>query len=308
MIGMWYSVITVHILFLYWENMFMKSNIETMTDLLSEQIGLNTKERMKRYAKWNAYWNHIAKYQKANEDDFVAQNVISALNAQEGISKEFQVLEIGCGTGAYTLDFAAKCKHVTAVDMSEQMLCVLKKRAAAQKITNITYHQSLFENLPENKQYDFVFAAMCPAVCDYESLMKFERLSKNHCCLVSVAKNSSSKLRKELRMQLTDKPLKGLSPDIIYQFHLLYALGRYPTIQFVHSVSNSAIPLEEAIERYQIYFDIFGYDQPKHHDIIRTYLSQNSENGMCTDNITYHMAIMNWKIGQPQENREGKFC
>ena len=169
----------------------MKSNIEVISDLLSEQIGCTQKERMEQYSKWNIYWNHIAKHQNANESNGMTQNIISVLNAQEEQSKECEVLEIGCGTGAYTLNFAANYKHVTAVDMSEQMLCVLKQRAEEDKITNITYRQSLFENLPENKQYDFVFAAMCPAICDYESLMKFERLSKNHCCLVSVAKNSS---------------------------------------------------------------------------------------------------------------------
>lgn len=278
----------------------MKSNIEVLTHLLSDQIGYNRTERMKKYVKWNLYWNHIAKYGNANDSNDITKDIISVLNTQEEQSKELEMLEIGCGTGAYTLNFAANYKHITAVDMSEQMLCVLRQRAETKKITNITYHQSLFENLPENKQYDFVFAAMCPAICDYESLMKFERLSKNHCCLVSVAKNSSSRLRKELRMQLTDQPLKGLSPDIIYQFHLLYALGRYPNIQFFHSASHSVIPLEEAIERYQIYFDIFGYNRPEHHEIIRTYLSTHSENGMCTDDITYHMALMDWKIGKSE--------
>ena len=100
----------------------MKSNIEVISDLLSEQIGCTQKERMEQYSKWNIYWNHIAKHQNANESNGMIQNIISVLNAQEEQSKECQVLEIGCGTGAYTLNFAANYKHVTAVDMSEQML------------------------------------------------------------------------------------------------------------------------------------------------------------------------------------------
>ncbi len=250
----------------------MKSNIEVISDLLSEQIGCTQKR------EWSSILNGIftgiisPNTKNANESNGMTQNIISVLNAQEEQSKECEVLEIGCGTGAYTLNFAANYKHVTAVDMSEQMLCVLKQRAEEDKITNITYRQSLFENLPENKQYDFVFAAMCPAICDYESLMKFERLSKNHCCLVSVAKNSSSSLRRQLRMQLTDQPLKGLSPDVIYQFHLLYALGRYPQYTIFHSVSHSVIPLEEAMERYRIYFDILDTTNPNIAiSFIRTY-------------------------------------
>ena len=188
----------------------------------------------------------------------ITQKIISMLNAQEENSKSVRKLNWRMrmrNRREYTLNLAANYQHVTAVDMSEQMLCVLKQRAEKEKITNITYRQSLFEHLPESKQYDFVFAAMCPAICDYESLMKFERLSKNHCCLVSVAKNSSSRLRKELRMQLTDQPLKGLSPDIIYQFHLWHM--HWADTPNFHSASHSVIPLEEAVERYRIYFDIF---------------------------------------------------
>ena len=74
-------------------------------------------------------------------------------------------------------------------------------------------------------------------------------------------------------MQLTDQPLKGLSPDVIYQFHFALCIGQIPQYTIFHSVSHSVIPLEEAMERYRIYFDIFGYNQPKHHAIsfIRTY-------------------------------------
>ena len=78
----------------------MKSNIEVISDLLSEQIGCTQKERMGQYSKWNIYWNHIAKHQNANESNGMTQNIISVLNAQEEQSKECQVLEIGCGTGA----------------------------------------------------------------------------------------------------------------------------------------------------------------------------------------------------------------
>jgi len=55
----------------------MKSNIEVISDLLSEQIGCTQKERMGQYSKWNIYWNHIAKHQNANESNGMTQNIIS---------------------------------------------------------------------------------------------------------------------------------------------------------------------------------------------------------------------------------------
>ena len=62
--------------FIYWENIGMKSNIEAISDLLSEQIGCTQKERMEQYSKWNVYWNHIAKHQNINESNNITQKII----------------------------------------------------------------------------------------------------------------------------------------------------------------------------------------------------------------------------------------
>lgn len=48
-----------------------------------------------------------------------------------------RVLEIGAGTGIFTLDIARNCTEVVAADISEKMLALLEKKACAQGIHNI---------------------------------------------------------------------------------------------------------------------------------------------------------------------------
>ena len=48
-----------------------------------------------------------------------------------------RVLEIGAGTGIFTLAIARRCREVTAVDISASMLEILKKKAAAEGLDNI---------------------------------------------------------------------------------------------------------------------------------------------------------------------------
>jgi peptidoglycan/xylan/chitin deacetylase (PgdA/CDA1 family)/2-polyprenyl-3-methyl-5-hydroxy-6-metoxy-1,4-benzoquinol methylase len=48
-----------------------------------------------------------------------------------------RVLEIGAGTGIFTLDIARHCNEVLAADISANMLALLKKKALAEDITNI---------------------------------------------------------------------------------------------------------------------------------------------------------------------------
>lgn len=59
-----------------------------------------------------------------------------------------QVVEVGCGTGKFTLPLARSGKKVTAIDFSEKMLEVLEKKAAAEGLCDrITFRHGDIENL-----------------------------------------------------------------------------------------------------------------------------------------------------------------
>jgi peptidoglycan-N-acetylglucosamine deacetylase len=51
--------------------------------------------------------------------------------------KHGRVLEIGAGTGIFTLDIARNCREVVAADISGNMLTLLERKAAEQGISNI---------------------------------------------------------------------------------------------------------------------------------------------------------------------------
>lgn len=48
-----------------------------------------------------------------------------------------RVLEIGAGTGIFTIDIARNCREVVAADISEKMLALLEKKAKAEGVANI---------------------------------------------------------------------------------------------------------------------------------------------------------------------------
>ena len=50
------------------------------------------------------------------------------------------VLDIGAGTGRWSIPMAKVRKKVTALDASPGMLEVLREKAAAEKVTNINVH------------------------------------------------------------------------------------------------------------------------------------------------------------------------
>ncbi len=79
----------------------------------------------------------------------------------EILERDHRVLEIGAGSGVFTLPMARLCKKVTAVDTSEWMLEVLKRNAAHNRIENITAVAADFRDLEPGETFD--------AVCSFSS-------------------------------------------------------------------------------------------------------------------------------------------
>jgi len=67
-----------------------------------------------------------------------------------------RVLEIGAGTGRFTLPLARRCGEVTAVELSENMMAVMKERAARENLSNIEYRRGDIESIDLSGCYDIV--------------------------------------------------------------------------------------------------------------------------------------------------------
>jgi SAM-dependent methyltransferase len=72
-----------------------------------------------------------------------------------------RVLEVGCGIGTDTINFARAGAQVTAVDLSERSLEVARQRAAVYGCNNIAFVHANVEELSEvlrGEQYDLVYS------------------------------------------------------------------------------------------------------------------------------------------------------
>lgn len=79
-----------------------------------------------------------------------------------------RVLEIGAGTGIFTLDIARNCTEVVAADISGNMLDLLLKKAAAEGITNIRTLKGNVETMELEGSF--------PLACAFSSLEYFADL------------------------------------------------------------------------------------------------------------------------------------
>lgn len=77
-----------------------------------------------------------------------------------------RVLEIGAGTGIFTIPIARRCREVTVVDISRNMLAELEKKAAAEGLANIR----TINRDAEQSDIEGTFSVICAfAVFEYMS-------------------------------------------------------------------------------------------------------------------------------------------
>lgn len=95
------------------------------------------------------------------------------LARQNGIVfKGRRLIDIGCGSGLYTIGLALEAAEVTAVDISSEMLAALRSEADRRGLKNIRYVHSNWLGFAGGEKYDVVFCSMSPAVRDEAGRIK----------------------------------------------------------------------------------------------------------------------------------------
>lgn len=130
------------------------------------------------------------------------------------------VLDVGCGTGDYTIALAPFVKSVTALDNSQKMLEVCKTRVEKEQFTNVEYLNQDFFTLGDEK-YDFVISCLNPAT--YNPVAFDKMLSICGKCLVYFS--SASPIDSEM-----NEPVYCSTNSIYYAYEYLRELGFNPEI------------------------------------------------------------------------------
>lgn len=260
------------------------------------------KQKGKNDQDATAFWDKLAAgYDRRvidpHNDDI--DRIIRRLEGERMIGPQSDILDVGCGTGAYAIPFARRVRSVTGIDGSPNMGAILKNKATQARLENITVMSCLWEAVDLKKEgmdhaFDLVFASLTPAVWNTETLMKLNQASKNVCCLISWAGSPHSRARSELRRMLTKHEDSGRAWDIIYPFNILYGSGYYPTLTYFDWRSTHRVPTREAIQNLTAYFSFHGTDDPAVADTIERYVNKNAVDGTFIDETRMHLGVMVW--------------
>jgi ubiquinone/menaquinone biosynthesis C-methylase UbiE len=105
------------------------------------------------------FWDRIAnRYAKSPVKNMDAYNK-TLERTRAHLSKDDNVLEVACGTGTTALILADSVKHITAIDISSNMVAIAEGKARDQDAKNVSFvHATLDNDKFDKGPYDAILA------------------------------------------------------------------------------------------------------------------------------------------------------
>ena len=212
-------------------------------------------------------------------------------------------IDIGCGTGTFTLELAKHCRKVYAFDLSPKMLAALDRKAAEQGASNIVTICADWKAM-DLSEFDpdisLALACLNTGLYDFEGLDKMNRVSKGWCCYMTSAGLKQAPNKNELQEIVFGRTLKSANGnDIIFPFNVIYTMGYSPELHYVPCSWSDSSSKEEAIddlvENYSRYKDIDSDTKRR----IEAYVdSQLDEFGRYPRSVNTTLGVMTWNTAQ----------
>lgn len=251
--------------------------------------------RISRAEKWLPYYSWLLKDRQGKPFDADADptGFISFLTGNGFIRPDDTLLDIGAGGGDYSLRFARRCREVTALELNPDGAALIRERADLLGIKNLTAVNEAWERFSPEAPFDVTFASMCPAICNVEEIRRMEDMTRRTCCIVTVRKGSYDYHRKAMMNELGLHP-DGMITDADRYLNVLTAMGRSvitteQTIQSHYEVSE-----QDFLERYPVYFSVFGMPREESEPYVKAYFKRHAENGVLQDESRLNLVLLAW--------------
>ncbi|MCJ2164848.1 MULTISPECIES: class I SAM-dependent methyltransferase [unclassified Pseudodesulfovibrio] len=201
------------------------------------------------------------------------------------------VLDVGCGSGMYTIRLAREARRVTALDISQQMLDFLRQDAVTQGLDNIDYVRSEWMDFQSDATYDIVFCSMTPAIQSDESRFQLLRHAGRWTVFMGFAGVMNSQIMTGLyeHYDVTPKVFtNGTDMRLWLEDHSI-PYTRYP----VEGTWVTPKSLEARMDSCATFLSQYGVTPDQDH--LKEYLARfEEEPGQYVDRTDYKIDLLIW--------------
>ena len=155
------------------------------------------------------------------------------LRLRDVVTPQKSVLDVGAGTGRFSLALAPQAEHITAVEPSAAMMDFLRRDAADKGLSNISYVQTTWQEAPDNLQADIVICShVLYPIRDIEPfLVKLQKATRQDCYCYLRATHIDA-LTADL-WQHFHHDERRIPPSYIHVLDVLYEMGIFANVEIV---------------------------------------------------------------------------
>ncbi|MEZ4357831.1 MAG: class I SAM-dependent methyltransferase [Eubacteriales bacterium] len=247
-----------------------------------------------------AAWDELAKSFYSNHPlpNWDTDAFLKQLLSEVEFSKHMSVLDIGCGTGAYSIALAEKAGKVVGVDLSPKMLEYAKMNVKEHKIENISLICGDFNEVLIEGKFDLVFAHMTPAVADAATFEKMLSYASKYCYLVKPVHRTDSVFGKLREIAGIRSRRESFDDGILYAFAMLWKMHKLPTIRYHADVWHMEKNLDEARAWYLNKLKAHNEIDNKTEENILKYLNDISVGGIVYETTNTTIVTMGWRMDE----------
>ena len=207
------------------------------------------------------------------------------------------VLDIGAGTGMWSLMMAKRAAHVTALDPSAAMLGYLRKNLVEQNITNVSViHGAWPDAAVEPHDFSLCSHAMygCP---DFPGFIQQMVASTKHMCFLLLRAPRLDGVMAEASQHIWGQPYD--SPNAIIAYNCLLQMGIFPNVLMENTGSweaRTSPSLDDALLYLKQHFRLTANDERDAFlmELLRRRLT--SQNGSFVWPRETYSALIYWAV------------
>jgi len=241
--------------------------------------------RWDQIASWYRFWSEHDEYP-------------SKLLQRVQMDREWSVLDIGCGIGTLSIAAAMRTKRVTALDISTQMLDILKTDAERRHLGNIRYLHRTWESIAigtDIKAHDIVVASRAIARTGdlRESLRKINQAARQY-AYVTAWGGEQGDFSREFLEAIGRKYTN--TPDDVFVFNILHQMEIHPNVEQLEC-RNPILYTdhEQALQSYQILLNLTPEETNLARDFLKTHLTRRRDGRYETPETRVRWSLFWWK-------------
>lgn len=216
------------------------------------------------------------------------------------LDKSYDVLDIGCGVGIYSIAISERVHSATGFDISTNMLQHGKEIIEKNSINNVNlelidWNTVDLEQMGMKNRFDLVFVHTSPAISSYNAFKKMIGASKRYCAICVFTTRTQPVMQKLFEIAGVEDNSRFLENSLVYMLDVLLQMGCEPKFHYEKMDYSMNQSYEGACAYYLSRVNMVKTLTESQTTDIKDYLTSIVKDGLITEKMDPTLITLYWE-------------